>query len=103
MATFFNTPDYRYNIGIRNENFFKGIGLNFVWKWQSENYYEGNFVTETLPSYGSLDGQFSYKIPNSKSMFRIGGTNIINQFNRSAYGNPYVGGLYYVSFAYNVQ
>ena len=103
VATFFNTPDYRYNIGIRNENFFKGIGLNFVWKWQSENYYEGTFVTGTLPSYGSLDGQFSYKIPNSKSMFRIGGTNIINQFNRSAYGNPYVGGLYYVSFAYNVQ
>lgn len=103
VATFFNTPDYRYNIGIRNENFYKGIGMNFVWKWQSENYYEGTFVTGMLPSFGSLDGQFSYKIPNSKSTFRIGGTNIINKFNRTAYGNPYVGGLYYVSFAYNVQ
>ena len=35
-------------------------------------------------------------------MFKIGATNLWNKYYRSAFGNPQVGGLYYVSFAYNV-
>jgi outer membrane receptor for ferrienterochelin and colicin len=102
FATFFNAPQYRYNIGIRNENVYHNIGFNFVWKWQDENFYEGTFVTGTLPAFGSLDGQISYKIPNSRSVFRIGGTNLGNDYQRTGYGSPSVGGLYYVSFGYNV-
>jgi outer membrane receptor for ferrienterochelin and colicin len=102
FATFFNAPKYRYNIGLRNENVFHNIGFNFVWKWQDENYYEGTFVTGTLPAFGSVDGQISYKIPNSRSVFRIGGTNLGNDYQRTGYGSPSFGGLYYVSFGYNV-
>jgi outer membrane receptor for ferrienterochelin and colicin len=102
FATFFNAPKYRYNIGLRNENVYKNIGFNAVWKWQDENFYEGTFVTGTLPYFGTLDAQISYKIPNSRSMFRIGGTNIGNDYQRTGFGSPSVGGLYYVSFGYNV-
>jgi outer membrane receptor for ferrienterochelin and colicin len=102
FGTFFNTPDIRYNIGVRNENVWKNIGFNIVWKYQAENYYEGTFVTGTLPSFGWLDGQVSYKVPNSKSIFRIGGTNIGNDYQRTGFGSPSVGGLYYVSFGYNI-
>jgi hypothetical protein len=97
FGTFFNTPDIRYNIGVRNENVWKNIGFNIVWKYQAENYYEGTFVTGTLPSFGWLDGQVSYK-----SIFRIGGTNIGNDYQRTGFGSPSVGGLYYVSFGYNI-
>ncbi|MCW3074004.1 MAG: TonB-denpendent receptor [Flaviaesturariibacter sp.] len=102
FATFFNAPKYRFNIGLRNENVYKNIGFNFVYKWQDENAYEGTFVTGTLPAFGTFDGQVSYKIPSTKSMIRIGGTNIANNYFRSGYGSPYVGGLYYVSFGYNI-
>ncbi|MFL5742142.1 MAG: TonB-dependent receptor domain-containing protein, partial [Flavisolibacter sp.] len=102
VVTDFNAPLYRYNLGIRNENLFHNIGFNFVFKWQDDVYYESTFATGTLPSFGWLDGQFSYKLPQSKSLIRIGGTNLLNQYRRTGFGNPYVGGLYYVSYGYNI-
>ena len=103
VVTNFNAPLYRYNIGLRNENLWKNIGFNVVWKWQDNVYYESTFATGTLPYFGWLDGQISYKIPNSKSLVRLGGTNLLNSYYRTGFGNPYVGGLYYVSYAYNLQ
>jgi outer membrane receptor protein involved in Fe transport len=100
--TYFNSPKYRTNLGIRNENVGKGIGFNIVWKWQDENFYEGTFVTGTLPSYSTIDAQVSYRMPNTKSVFRIGATNLANNYYRSGYGSPSVGGLYYASFGYNI-
>ena len=102
FVTNFNAPLYRFNLGFRNENVFKNIGFNFVYRWQDENDYEGTFATGTLPSFGWLDGQISYRLPESKSVFRLGGTNILNNYQRTGFGSPYVGGLYYVSYAYNV-
>ena len=101
-ATFFNAPLYRFNLGLRSENLYRNVGFNVVYKWQDENFYEGTFVTGTLPSFGWLDAQVSYKIPNTKSLVRIGGTNIANNYQRTGYGSPYVGGLYYVSYGYNI-
>lgn len=102
FVAYFNAPKYRYNLGLRNENVYRNIGFNFIYRWQDNLYYESTFATGTIPSYGWLDGQISYKIPDTKSQFRIGGTNLLNNYQRTAYGNPYVGGLYYVSFGYNL-
>ena len=100
--TFFNAPKYRWNIGLRNENFWKNIGFNVVVKWQDNNYYEGTFVTGTLPYFTWVDAQVSYHVPKTKSLFRIGGTNIGNSYYRTGFGSPYVGGLYYISYGYNI-
>jgi outer membrane receptor protein involved in Fe transport len=102
VITNFNAPKLRYNLGFRNDNVWRNIGFNFIYKWQDENYYEGTFATGTLPSFGWLDGQITYKLPNSKSLLRIGATNLLNNYQRTGYGNPYIGGLYYASFGYNV-
>ncbi|HEU4469473.1 MAG TPA: TonB-dependent receptor [Flavisolibacter sp.] len=102
IVTQFNAPLYRFNLGLRNENIWKNVGFNFVFKWQDRVYYEGTFATGTLPYFGWLDGQVSYKFPESKSSVRIGGTNILNSYYRTGFGNPYVGGLYYVSYGYNI-
>jgi hypothetical protein len=102
FVSFFNAPEYRYNVGLRNSDLSHGLGFNFVYKWQAENDYEGTFFSETLPSFGWLDGQISYKLPRSKSILRVGATNLLNNYQRQGAGSPYVGGLYYVSFGYNV-
>ncbi len=102
FVTFFNAPKYRVNVGLRNDNVVKNIGFNFIMKWQDEVYYEGTFVTGTLPAILSADVQFTYKVPNSKGVFRLGGTNIANTYRRTGYGSPAVGGLYYVSYGYNL-
>jgi len=102
-VTFFNAPKYRFNIGLRNDNVWKNIGFNFVAKWQDNNFYEGTFATGTLPYFTWVDGQVSYRPPNTKSTFRIGGTNLGNNYYRTGFGSPAVGGLYYISYGYNLQ
>jgi outer membrane receptor protein involved in Fe transport len=101
-VTFFNAPKYRYNIGLRNENVCHNVGFNVVMKWQDNNYYEGTFVTGTLPYFTWVDAQISWKVPDTKSVFKIGGTNIGNNYARTGFGSPAVGGLYYISYGYNL-
>ena len=102
LISFFNAPKYRANLSLRNDNVCHGIGFNIIAKWQDENHYEGTFVAGTLPAFTWVDAQISYRMPKSKSIFRIGGTNILNDYFRTGYGSPYVGGLYYVSYGYNI-
>ena len=101
-VTYFNAPKYRVNVGLRNENFYKNFGFNVVYKWQDRNYYEGTFVTGTLPSFGWWDGQITYRPKETKSTFRLGATNIANNYQRTGFGSPAVGGMYYVSYGYNL-
>jgi len=101
-VTFFNAPKYRYNIGLRNDDVCNGLGFNVVFKWQDNNYYEGTFVSGTLPYFGWWDAQVSYRPKGTKSVFRVGGTNLGNFYARTGYGSPSVGGLYYISYGYNL-
>jgi len=102
VVTYFNAPKYRFNIGLKNENVCNNIGFNVVYKWQDDNYYEGTFVSGTLPHFGWLDAQITYRPAGTKSTFRAGGTNIGNFYARTGFGSPSVGGLYYLSYGYNL-
>ena len=102
VVTYFNAPKYRFNIGLKNENVCHNIGFNVVYKWQDDNYYEGTFVSGTLPHFGWLDAQITYRPVGTKSTFRAGGTNIGNFYARTGFGSPAVGGLYYLSYGYNL-
>lgn len=103
LVTFFNAPKYRYNIGLRNDNVGRGLGFNVILKWQDNNDYEGTFVKGTLPYFTWVDAQVSYRPVGTKSTFRLGGTNLGNNYYRTGYGSPYVGGLYYISYGYNLN
>lgn len=102
LISFFNAPEYRWNLGLRNDNIWKNIGFNVIVKWQDNNFYEGTFVTGTLPYFTWVDAQVSYRLPKSKSVFRVGGSNIGNNYYRTGFGSPYIGGLYYISYGYNI-
>jgi outer membrane receptor protein involved in Fe transport len=100
--TQFNAPKLRFNVGVGNPNVYKGIGFNAQYRWQDEIFWEGTFGTGIIPAYGSLDGMISYNFPKTKNILKLGASNVFNNYYRSAFGNPSVGGLYYVSFGYNV-
>lgn len=102
LVTFFNTPKMRYNLGLSNDRVIGNFGFGFMYKWQDKVNWEGTFGTGEIPAFGVLDAQVSYKLTDIKSMIKIGATNLTNHYYRSAFGNPEVGGLYYVSFGYNV-
>ncbi len=102
LVTYFNTPKLQYNIGIGNNKICKRFGFNVTYRWQDEFLYEGTFAAGTVPSFGTIDAQISMRLPKTKSMIKIGGSNIQNKYYQNAFGNPSIGGLYYVSFGYNV-
>lgn len=102
VVTFFNAPKYRFNVGMRNENVCHNVGFNIAYKWQDNNYYEGTFVSGTLPYFGWLDAQVTYRPAMTKSTFRLGATNVANKYRRTGFGSPAVGGLYYISYGYNL-
>jgi hypothetical protein len=41
-------------------------------------------------------------MPGVKTMVKIGANNLLNEYYTNGVGNAIIGGLYYVSFAYNV-
>jgi hypothetical protein len=102
FVAFFNTPKVRYNIGLSNDRLYKNVGFNILWRWQDALLWEGTFGTGTIPHYGTLDAQITWRLPGSKTQFKVGASNLLNKYYRSAFGNPEVGGLYYVSFGYNL-
>lgn len=104
FVSYFNTSKYRANLTLANTGFGKNgrYGFNVVYRTTSNFNYEGTFGTGEMPGYKTIDAQVSYKFPAIKSVFKIGGTNILNKYYRTGWGNPSIGGLYYVSFAYNV-
>lgn len=104
FITSFNSPKYKLNASLGNIGFGKDkrLGFNLVYRWQQGFYFEGDLANGNIPDVQTLDGQFSYKLPKTKSLIKFGATNLLNQYYYNAIGNSYVGGLYYVSFGYNI-
>jgi outer membrane receptor protein involved in Fe transport len=104
FATYFNTPKYRANIGLGNSGFGPGklFGFNVQWRWQDTYYTEADFKQGDVRAFSTIDAQVSYKLPKIKSLIKLGGTNILNHYYTTAFGNPSIGALYYISFGYNV-
>lgn len=100
----FNSPLYKANVSIGNTGFGyqKRFGFNVAYRWQDEFYFEGDLASGTLPAVQTVDAQVSFKLPKTKSILKLGANNLLNQYYYNGVGNSYVGGLYYLSFGYNV-
>lgn len=104
FRAFFNAPNKRVVLGLTNTGFGPNnrFGANVSWRWQDGFFYENDFTQGDLPGFHTVDAAVNYKMPRIKSMFKLGASNLLNQYYRTAVGNPSIGGLYYLSFAYGV-
>jgi len=104
FVSFFNAPKYRFNAGIANSGFGPGkrLGFSLTYRWQDTFYYNGDFANGQVPQINVVDAQISFKLPEAKSMIKLGANNLLNEYYVNAIGNARVGGLYYISFGYNV-
>ncbi len=104
FISFFNTPKYRFNASVSNNSLGKNknFGFSIAYKWQDRFFYEGTFITGDIEPVHTVDAQISFKMPKSKSLIKLGANNLLNQYYRNAAGNPSIGGLYYVSYGYNI-
>lgn len=104
FVSFFNAPDHRLNLGLSNTGFGyqKRVGFAVMMRSQGGFFYESDFRQGEIDDYTIFDAQVSYKFPKARSIVKMGGTNIMNRYYKTAFGNPEIGGIYYVSFGYNV-
>lgn len=104
FVAYFSTPKYRFNLSLANNawGYKKRFGFNVTYKWQDSFYFEGDFANEQLPVINTLDAQISYKFPATKSIIKLGASNLLNEYYTNAAGNSIIGGLYYISFGYNL-
>ncbi len=104
FVAYFNAPKYKVNATLGNSAFGKNkrFGASLVYRWVQGFLYQGDFATGNLPDVHTLDAQISLKLPKTKSMLKFGANNLLNQYYYNAVGNAQIGGLYYVSFGYNV-
>lgn len=104
FATYWNTPKYRTNLGFSNSGFGynKQFGFAVQWRWQDWYYTQADFRQGNVSAYSTIDAQISFKMPKINSLIKLGGTNLTNHYYLTAFGNPAIGALYYVSYGYNV-
>ncbi|WP_266367835.1 TonB-dependent receptor [Tellurirhabdus rosea] len=101
---FFISPENRYNVSFGNPRL-KGtnLGFNVTYRWTDRTWVEQGTTAGDiwLPSWTSLDAQVSYRVPKLKSIVKLGGSNILNQYYAQGYGLARVGGLYYLSLTFD--
>jgi iron complex outermembrane recepter protein len=101
LQTRFNTPDYRLNMSVGNRDFTKNIGFSLNWRWQNSFLWESDFGTGNIPAFSTVDAHVSYKLNPLKSIIKLGGSNILNNYYTTSFGAPQIGGLYYISWTFD--
>ncbi|WP_316824856.1 TonB-dependent receptor [Pedobacter miscanthi] len=97
----FNTPKIRYNLGLGNKEIIKNFGFNVSYRWQDQFYWNSSFASGQVPAYSSLDAQVSLRIPSVQSVIKLGGSNVLNKYYFTSYGNPSAGAIYYIAYSFN--
>jgi outer membrane receptor protein involved in Fe transport len=97
----FNTPKIRYNLGFGNKEIVKNFGFNLAYRWQDQFYWNSSFASGQVPAYSSLDAQVSLRIPSVMSVVKLGGSNVLNKYYFTSYGNPSAGAIYYLAITFN--
>ncbi len=97
----FNTPEIRYNLGLGSKEIIKNVGFNVQYRWQDKFYWNSTFVSGEVPAFSTVDAQINLKVPSVNSVFKLGGSNILNKYYITSYGNPDAGAVYYVSVTFN--
>lgn len=99
----FNTPPFKFNMTLGNDEIGKNFGAEISWRYRSEFEWESSFVDGTVPSFNTFDFQITYQLPKIESAFRIGGNNVLNRAQFNSFGGPEITSYYYVSFSYGLQ
>ena len=104
LMAYFNTPKYRVNAGLGHTGLGrkKAFGFNVVLHWQDNMFFEGDLANGPVDAFTTVDAQVNYKFEKIKTMVKLGGTNVMNKYYKNGFGNPEIGGLYYVSLGYNL-
>ena len=101
FRTNFNTPKHKFKASFGHTELFENFGFNVNFRWSDEYEWQASFADGTIPSYSVLDAQMTYEVPSFKSLFKLGGSNILGEEYFSAIGTGAVGSIFYISWTIN--
>ena len=96
----FNSPEYRANLSVGHHAIIPNLGFNVNFHWQSGFLWEAGFGAAKIPAFTTLDAHISYKVSAIKTVFKLGASNILNNYYTTSFGSAQIGGLYYISLVY---
>lgn len=99
----FNTPKHKYNLGVKGRRVYKNFGFSANYKWVDSYRWESTFGDGDVPSFSILDLQLSYEMPKYFSTVRVGSSNLLNKKRQEAYGAPFIGRMFYVSWLFELN
>ena len=98
----FNTPNHKFNLGLQGRKVWKGLGFSVNYKWVGDYFWESSFGDGAVDKYQLLDAQLSYEVSDWYSTIRIGGSNLLGEEYRTAYGSPNIGRFLYASYTFDI-
>ncbi len=101
FRTNFNTPKHKVKASFGNPELFTNFGFNVNYRWSDSYFWEASFADGDIPAFTVLDAQFNYSVPSMKSVFKVGGSNILGDEYFTAVGTGSIGSIYYVSWTIN--
>ncbi|WP_127140152.1 TonB-dependent receptor [Flagellimonas marinaquae] len=101
LRTNFNTPRHKVKASFGNTALFKNFGFNVNYRWSDTYFWEASFADGTVPAFTVLDAQINYAVPSIKSIFKLGGSNILGDEYFTAVGTGFIGSIYYLSWTIN--
>ncbi len=101
IRTNFNTPEHRFKASFGHTELFKNFGFGINYRWSDSYFWEASFQDGDIPSFNVVDAQINYAVPSMKSVFKAGGSNLLNEEYVTAFGTGNVGAIYYISWAIN--
>ena len=97
----FNTPKHRVKASLGNTALFKNFGFNFNIRWSDGYLWQSSFVDGMVESITVMDAQINYTVPQMKSTFKIGATNLFGKDYIQVIGAGAVGQQMFVSWTIN--
>jgi outer membrane receptor protein involved in Fe transport len=101
MSSEFNTPRFKVNLGALGKQLYKNLGFAVNYRWQGGYDWSSTFAAGRVDAFGTVDAQVNYTFKNSRTVLKAGGANIFNTYYVTSFGNPAVGGLYYLSLTFD--
>jgi outer membrane receptor protein involved in Fe transport len=101
LRTNFNTPRHKVKASFGNTALFKNFGFNVNYRWSDSYFWEASFADGDIPAFTVLDAQINYSVPSLKSIFKLGGSNILGDEYFTAIGTGFIGSIYYLSWTIN--
>ena len=98
----FNTPEWSYNISMGNPKIYKSLGFTISLRHQNSFLWQSALATGTVPSYTTLDAQVNMDVAKNLN-FKIGATNLTNNYYYSYIGGSSIGGFYFGSLTLQIN